>query len=115
MIKRTLYSYAGALLVPLLLMPFAAMFTMGGHSLMYIVILGSPLGLILGTIYYDTKNSYDYKSKSVRLGISIAATIVVMYFIFTNTALRNMNNGWLVIPVICPILVAPISGMLLKK
>ena len=42
-IKRALYAYIGMIICIILLIPFAFAVTLGGHSLMYVIIFGSVI------------------------------------------------------------------------
>jgi len=110
-----MYAYVGAISIPLVLLPISVVVTLGGHSLMYIVVFGTAIGVISSTIYYDIKKEYDFNAMSARTAFSIVLLPTVIYIVGITTEAMNINRGWLLVPLITPISVASLSGIIMKE
>jgi len=119
MINRIKYAYLGALGLPILLLPTAAVFTMGGHSFMFISVLGSPLGLIGGLYYSDKKRNFQQTANYIRsisgFVVYILTVIIIAKICDLSSSPFLTNQGWVVIPVISPLLAAVLTERLLKS
>ncbi len=113
MVQRIASGYAGAVLLPLLLLPIALINTMGGHSLMYITVLGSPLGLLAGLIISDRKR--HLAPQMILLRTSIALVVAVAWIALIASAPFFVNNGWILIPLGGPLIAAVVSGLFLRR
>ena len=119
MANRILFAYIGAIGPPLLLLPVAMVYTMGGHSLMYFSIYSSPIGLIAALWYSDIRRQYENKAILIR---STAGLIVFIAFfaliIFVSEAEISpflKNQGWIVIVLVAPLITATASAKILAS
>ena len=116
MIQRILFSYIGAILFPIILLPIAIFNTMGGHSLMITVAFSSPLGLLSGLLFSDFRRRFKGVAIFVRTLVSLIL-FAGYFFVLANIKISPffINSGWLLIPVGGPLFVAVISEFVLKK
>lgn len=119
MINRTKMAYIGAIGLTLLMLPLATMFTMGGHSLMFVSIFSAPIGLIAALSYSDVKRQYKAKAIVIR---STAALLVyaftfslVVFVSKANISPFLMNQGWVLILLASPFLVAIATEKIMYK
>jgi len=116
LLNRTLFAYIGMILCLLVLVPFAAALTLGGHSLMYVIVFGGPIGLIAGLVYSDVKIGIRPVSIVIRVGISL---VLIFLFVAAVSLLKFTpflkNKGYIVIPLFVPFLVSVLSGLFLYK
>jgi hypothetical protein len=80
MTTRIIFAYLGAIGLPLLLLPVAVINTMGGHSLMYISVYSSPIGLP-ALSYSDVRRQYETKAILIRSSSSLIIYIAVFALI----------------------------------
>jgi ATP/ADP translocase len=110
MTKRIIFAYLGAFGLALLLLPVAMLNTMGGHSLMYLCVYSSPIGLLAALSYSDFRRQYQAKTIIIR---SLSSIIVYIAF-FALIAFLSMagiapflkNHGWILIVLIAPLITA---------
>jgi hypothetical protein len=116
MIQRILFSYIGAILFPIIFFPIAMFNTMGGHSLIIVVVFSSSVGLLSGLIYSDFRRRFKGIAIFVRALVSLIL-FVGYFFVLANVEVSPffMNYGWLLIPIGGPLFVAVISEFVLKK
>ena len=119
MINRTKMAYIGAIGLPVLLLPLAAMFTIGGHSLMFISILSAPIGLIAALSYSDVKR--QYKATAIVVRSTVALMVYALTFAFVvfiskaNTSPFLINQGWVLILLTSPFLAAIVTEKIMLK
>jgi hypothetical protein len=119
MTNRIIFAYLGAIGIPLLLLPVAAIYTMGGHSLMYITIISSPIGLIAGLCYSDVKRKYQFKAIVIRSIASIIVFIILLALIALSSEAEISTflkiHGWVLIPLTTPLITAIASNKILES
>lgn len=110
MTNRIIFAYIGAIGLPLLLLPVAMIYTMGGHSLMYLSVYSSPVGLLAALSYSDVRRQYETKTILIR---SIASLIVfvVSFALITFVSEAEIspflkNQGWILIILVAPLITA---------
>ena len=115
-VNRTLFAYIGMILGLLVLLPVAAAVTLGGHSLMYVIVFGAPLGLIAGLVYSDVKSGIKPVSLVIRVGIYL---VLIFLFVAAVSLLKFTpflkNKGYILIPLFVPFLVSVLSGLFSYK
>jgi peptidoglycan/LPS O-acetylase OafA/YrhL len=115
MLERTLAAYAGALLIPVLLLPLAYFDTMGGHSLMFIVLLGVSAGVAAGLVVSDLRRQLDPPAVIVRAVVAVLALLACVAAIALLRDTRFLENrGWALVPVCAPAIAALLSGLVLR-
>ena len=110
MTNRIIFAYLGAFGLPLLLLPLAVINTMGGHSLMYVSIFSSPVGLIAALSYSDIRRQYETKTIMIRS----AASLVIFMLFFVLIAILSeagistflKNQGWILMILVGPLIAA---------
>ena len=119
MINRTKMAYIGAIGLPVLLLPLAAMFTMSGHSLMFIGILSAPIGLIAALSYSDIKRQYKATAIVVRSTVALMVYVLIFTFVVfiskANTSPFLINHGWVLILLTSPFLAAIVTEIIMLK
>jgi hypothetical protein len=119
MTNRIIFAYLGAIGLPLLLLPIAILSTMGGHSIMYISIVFSPIGLIAGLCYSDIKRRYEVKAIVIRSTASLIILFILLGLIASlseagiSTFLKI--HGWILIPLVTPLITATATNKILKS
>jgi hypothetical protein len=115
-IKRILLSYLGALILPACLIPIAMICTMGGHSLMFIVVLGSLMGATIAMILLDRRQGNPV------IAIIIGSSVGFVCGIFSIAILGSIkvspfwvNESWILVPAFAPLVVALTSGLCLAR
>ena len=112
--QRILFGYAGAILLPLLLLPIAIIYTMGGHSLMFITVFGSPLGLLVGLIISDKKRHLTPYAILLRTVIAFVAAIAWIALVASVKIVPFfVSQEWVLIPFGGPLVAAPVSEFFL--
>ncbi len=109
-IIRIIFAYIGAVLLPIILLPIAMIKTMAGHSLMYLTVFASPVGLMMAILFYDVKRGLPLII--ILLRTFVALTILILFFMIliqTQISPFFINKGWLLIPIVGPPLAAGIS------
>jgi hypothetical protein len=110
MINRILFAYLGAIGLPLLLLPLAMIETMGGHSLMYVSLFSSPIGLIAAMAYSDKKRHFNHGETITRSALAVAVYILTFLLILLlseiNISSFLKNQGWILVVVLAPLLAA---------
>jgi hypothetical protein len=115
MVKRIVFSYLGAFLIPICLLPVAFAWTMGGHSLMYMTAYGSLIGITIGLCYSDLRRHYFLSAILVRSFVGLlAAVLVVVAMSEIRVSVFWDNQGWIFIPVCAPLIAAVMSGLILS-
>jgi hypothetical protein len=113
---RIMLGYLGAVLLPVIFLPLAALQTMGGHSLMYLGVFGSPFGFLVGISYADRRRQFFWKAILVR---SFAAFVIIFAFILIIAQIRIsaffVTNGWILIVLIGPLLSAAATDFISMK
>jgi len=119
MTARIIFAYLGAIGLPLLLLPVAMINTMGGHSLMYISVYSSPIGLLAALSYSDVRRQYEIKAILIRSSSSLIIYIAVFALIgFLSEAgisLFLKNQGWVLIVLIAPLITATATYRILAS
>jgi len=85
MLKRIFLSYLGTLLILICFLPVAAAWTIGGHSLMYLIVFGSPIGITIGLCFSDLRQRYFLTATIVR---SIAGLLAVVLIVLALSRIR---------------------------
>jgi len=116
MLKRIFLSYLGTLLILICFLPVAATWPMGGHSSLYLIVFGSPIGITVGLCYSDLRQRYFPTATIVRsiVGLLVAVLIVVALFQIRVSPFW-INQGFILIPVCAPLLAAIVSGLILAS
>jgi hypothetical protein len=114
MLKRILLAYVGAIVLPICFLLLAFTSTMGGHSLMYSVLFGSPIGIAAALWYSDTRQRYLPLAALLRSFVGLLL-VVSMILVLSRIDVSPFwtNAGWVLIPVCGPWLAAVISGLIL--
>jgi hypothetical protein len=119
MINRIIFVYLWVIGLPLLLLPIAVINTMVGHSIMYISIIFSPIGLIVALCYSDIKRQYEVKAIVIR---SMASLIIFFILIGLIVLLSEAgistflkNYGWILIPLTAPLITATVTNEILES
>jgi hypothetical protein len=99
MINRVIFAYLGAIGLPALFLPLAIFETMGGHSLMYVSVLTSPIGLITALAYSDKKRKFSQNAKATRTFLGFV--VFVLWFIVVLTASETIASTFLKTKVGC--------------
>ena len=76
---RLIIGYVGGIGLPLVLLPLAYAYTLGGHSLAMLLLYGSPLGLFTGLIYSDVKRGIVKRRIVIRCLVSFALLFAFAY------------------------------------
>jgi len=114
--ERIVFSYVGACLLPLALMPVAFSFTMAGHSFMYVVMYSCPVGLLGGLVISDRRQRYGFCRIVGRLFVSLFVFLAFVAVIgFANLFPLLTNKGWLLLPIAGPIVVVSVSQLLFTR
>jgi uncharacterized membrane protein (DUF485 family) len=110
MIERIMYAYLGAFGLSLLLLPFAMIDIMGGHSLMYVSLYSSPIGLLIALSYSDAKRQYESKTILIRslsgLVVYIVFLVLIAFLSEAGTSPFLKNQGWILVVVFGPLITA---------
>jgi len=115
--KRIGFGYLGGLLLPLILLPVAAYNTMGGHSLMYLGIYASPVGMLAAIAYSDVKRRFQLIATLVR---TLSTCIVLFAVLLVLAQLEDYspffkNDSWMLIPILGPMLACGATEFILGK
>ena len=114
MVMRIVFSYLGAFLIPICLLPVAATWTMGGHSLMYLTVYGSPIGIMVGLCYSDLRRHYIPSAMVIRSFVGLlAAVLIVIALSQIRVSQFWINKGWIFIPAFAPLFAAVMSNLIL--
>ena len=114
MVKRIVFSYLGAFLIPICLLPVATAWTMGGHSLMYMTVYGSLIGITIGICYSDLRRHYFPSAILVRSFVGLLAAVLVGVALSQiRVSAFWINKGWIFIPACAPLIAAVMSGLIL--
>ena len=115
-ITRLLIAYAGAAGLSLSFLPLASIFTMGGHSLMFVMMLASPVGVVVAISYADSRRGFQPATICLRSGVALIVLILTVAGIAQiQVSPFFINDGWLLVPVAAPLLSAGISEFVCKK
>jgi hypothetical protein len=113
---RIMLGYLGAVLFPVIFLPLAALQTMGGHSLMYLGVFGSPLGFLVGISYADRLRRFFWKAILVR---TFAGFVIMFAFVSVIVQIRIspffVSNGWILIVLVGPLLSAAATEFILRN
>ena len=119
MTNRILFAYIGAIGLPLLLLPVAVVFTMGGHSLMYLSVYSSPIGLIAALSYSDVRRQYENKAILIRstasLIVFIACFALIIFVSEAEISPFLKNQGWILIVLVAPFITATATAKILAS
>jgi hypothetical protein len=119
MTNRIIFAYLGAIGLPLLLLPVAMINTMGGHSLMYISVFSSPIGLLAALSYSDVRRQYETKAILIRSTASLIVFIVSFALIaFLSEAEISpflKNHGWILIVLAASLITATATDKILAS
>ncbi len=93
--------------------PVAATWTMGGHSILYLIIFGSLIGITGGLCYSDLRQRYFLAATVVR---SITGLFVAVLTVIALSQIRVspfwINQGLVLLPVLAPLLAAIASSLI---
>jgi hypothetical protein len=113
MTKRIMFAYLGAIGLPLLFLPVATINTMGGHSLMYISVISSPIGLLAALSYSDFRRRYETRAILIRSAMSLVTFILsfVLIVFLSEAGIPSFlkNQGWILMVVASPLITATIT------
>jgi hypothetical protein len=123
MIERIIFAYLGAIGLPLLLLPIAIINTIGGHSLMYISVYSSPIGLLAALSYSDVRRQYETKAILIRstAGLIVFIAFFALIILVSEAEISPFlkNQGWILIVLVAPLITATatakISASRIKK
>jgi ABC-type Na+ efflux pump permease subunit len=114
MLKRIFLSYLGTVIMLICFFPVAATWTMGGHSVLYLIVSGSLIGITGGLCYSDLRQHYSPAATIVR---SITGLFVAVLTVTAMSQIRVspfwINRGFVLIPVLAPLLAAIASSLIL--
>ena len=115
--KRIGFGYLGGLLLPLILLPVAAYNTMGGHSLTYLGIYASPVGMLAAIAYSDVKRRFQLIATLVR---TLSTCVVLFALLLVLAQLEDFspffkNDSWMRIPILGPMLARGATEFILSK
>ena len=113
--RRIAYSYAGMLIPGIVFLAFASAATMGGHSLLYLIVMVCPLGLLTGLVLSDIRR--NVRATSIITRTLFAATISIVLILIMGGALEIFfgSAGYLLVPVVLPVLVASVSDLIGRR
>lgn len=116
-LKRIAFAYFGAVLLPLLLLPLAFVETVGGHSVLFLGIFASPVGILAGCAYSDVRRYFQLRAIVVR---TAAASMVLLVLYFVLFQIEDVlpffkNDGWILIPLVCPVFAGGVSEFILTE
>jgi ABC-type Na+ efflux pump permease subunit len=116
MLKRITLSYLGTGIILICFLPVAAKWTMGGHSILYLIVFGSLVGITGGLCYSDLRQRYFLASTIVR---SISGLFVAVLTVIALSQIQVSpfwtNRGFVLIPVLAPLLAAIASSLILAR
>ncbi len=119
MTSRILFAYIGAIGLPLVLLPVAMVYTMGGHSLMYFSVYSSLIGLLAALSYSDIKRQYENKAILIRstagLIIFMASFALIIFLSEAEISPFLKNQGWILIVLVAPLITATASAKVLSS
>jgi len=119
MTNRIIFAYIGAIGLPLLLLPVAMAYTMGGHSLMYISAYSSPVGLLAALSYSDVRRQYENKAILIRstasLAVFIASFALIIFVSEAEISPFLKNQGWILIVLVAPLITATATAKILAS
>jgi len=119
MTNRIVFAYVGAIGLPLLLLPVAMIYTMGGHSLMYLSVYSSPIGLLAGLSYSDVRRQYETKAILIRstasLIVFIASSALILFVSEAEISPFLKNEGWILIVLVAPLITATTTSKILAS
>lgn len=113
MIKRILFAYLGTVPIFIVTLPIAMILTIGGHSLTYVAIFGSPIGQAVLLWILDRRRGFPVDGATIRSVVAfiiVVACIVVIGIIDISPFLAT--RGWMLIPLISPLPTEILSVML---
>jgi len=116
-LKRIAFASFGAVLLPLLLLPLAFVETVGGHSVLFLGIFASPVGILAGCAYSDVRRHFQPRAIVVR---TAAASMVLLVLYFVLFQIEDVlpffkNDGWILIPLAGPLFAGGVSEFILKE
>ena len=116
-VKRVGFGYLGVLLLPLILLPLAAYYTMGGHSLMFLGVYASPAGMLAAIAYSDVKRRFRLLAIVVR---TLSAFVLLFVCFLVLDQLDDVssffkNDSWMLIPLLGPLIVGGATEFILGK
>ena len=90
---------------------------MGGHSVLFLGIFASPVGILAGCAYSDVRRHFQLRAI---VGRTIAAFIflLVLYLVlfqFEAVLPFLKNDGWILIPLLGPLFAGGASEYILKE
>jgi voltage-gated potassium channel Kch len=119
MTNRIAFAYGGAIGLPLLLLSVAIIYTMGGHSLMYLSVYSSPIGLLAGLSYSDVRRQYETKAILIRSAASVIVFIVsfalILFISEAEISPFVKNQGWILIVLVVPLITATATSKILAS
>ncbi len=119
MTKRIVFAYIGAIGLPLLLLPVIVIYTMGGHSLMYLSVYSSPIGLLAALSYSDVRRQYETKIILIRSTASLIVYLVSFALIIVVSEAEISpflkNQGWILIVLLAPLITATATARILPS
>jgi len=117
--NRIIFAYIGAIGLPLLLLPVAVVYTTGGHSLMYLSVYSSPIGLLAALSYSDIRRQYENKAILIRstagLIVFVASSALIIFISEAEISLFLRNRGWILIVLVGPLITATASAKILAS
>lgn len=119
MTNRIAFAYLGAIGLPLLLLPVVIIYAMGGHSLIYLSVYSSPVGLLAGLSYSDVRRQYETKAILIRSTAGLIVFIVSLALILFVSEAEIFpflkNQGWILIVLVVPLITATATSKILAS
>jgi hypothetical protein len=118
-LRRILFSYLGGVGVPLCLLPIGKIDSMGGHYILFIVLIFCPIGLFAGLLYADIRRHVLIYYALIRSFFAVAILILLLILLGGLSELIGgpffKNDSWILLPILGPALCAVFSEFLLSQ
>lgn len=119
MFDRIIWAYIGSLGLPLVYIPFGYLNQLKGENFFYTLFFMSPLGMLIAMADHDSRLQVGNRNKFFRsiltallLCLCLGALIVATDIYPTEFML---NKSWILIPTLCPLIVAPLSNIAFRR
>ena len=109
--RRIAFAYGGALLVLLFLLPLAILNTMAGHSLMFMAVLGTPVGAAIGAVLAGRGVGRSSLAAGIEFLVAVTAGVAWILIVATiRSPVIMQTNGWMLLPFSVPLIAAASSS-----